>query len=411
MQRASEGAARAPWLLVVPVTLLHLWLAWQWWQWQAAFGFGGDALPRLQVAFVRDLLPAAPPPVPPRAPPPARATKPAPAPASSNAPASAARAQQPHVALPPPAQPDTDSAPLVDPRSQAAPPESAVPIRGADEGAPGAAAAATESAPVPVAALPAGASAPVGAAPAGTSVAAPSPAFEWPPSTRLSYLLTGNYQGPVEGQASVEWRLAGERYQVEVEVSVGPFFAPIVSRTSLSDGLVTPEGLAPRRYEEETRVAFRAPRRLSLALGPERLRLASGAEPARPPGLQDTASQFVQMTWLFTVQPERLREGELIRFPLALPRQVLDWTYEVGAEVTLETPVGPLPAWHVRPRPPAGPGTGTATGAVLLVEFWVAPTLQYLPVRVIIRQDPQTFVDLLLRSVPQQAERAASAPR
>jgi hypothetical protein len=35
--------------------------------------------------------------------------------------------------------------------------------------------------------------------------------------------------------------------------------------------------------------------------------------------------------------------------------------------------------------------------------MWVAPSLQYLPVRIVIRQDAETFVDLLLERLPQQA--------
>ena len=31
--------------------------------------------------------------------------------------------------------------------------------------------------------------------------------------------------------------------------------------------------------------------------------------------------------------------------------------------------------------------------------MWLAPTLQYLPVRIVIRQDADTFVDLLLSSL------------
>ena len=44
----------------------------------------------------------------------------------------------------------------------------------------------------------------------------------------------------------------------------------------------------------------------------------------------------------------------------------------------------------------------------------MAPTLQYLPVRIVIRQDAETYVDLLVDRLPQQAAgpaKAASAPR
>ena len=222
--------------------------------------------------------------------------------------------------------------------------------------------------------------------------------FEWPPSTRLTYTLTGNYQGPVEGQAQVEWLRSGSRYQVHLNVSVGPSFAPLLSRRITSEGEVTERGLVPSRYDEETRVVLREPRRLTIWLDKDRVRLPSGTELPRPPGVQDSASQFVQMTWLFTTQPDWLTAGRTIDVPLALPRRLQVWQYDVLQTETLQTPAGPVQAVHVKPR------SEVRTGNDLAAEFWVAPSLQYLPVRIVIRQDASTFVDLLIDRLPQQAE-------
>ena len=40
---------------------------------------------------------------------------------------------------------------------------------------------------------------------------------------------------------------------------------------------------------------------------------------------------------------------------------------------------------------------------VLEAEVWFAPSLQYLPVRLLIRQDDATYVDLVLDQAPVQA--------
>ena len=231
--------------------------------------------------------------------------------------------------------------------------------------------------------------------------ALPAPArqsIEWPPSTRLSYALTGDYRGPVKGQAQVEWLRSGRRYQVRMDVSVGPAFAPLLSRRVSSEGEITADGLRPHRYDEETRVALGEPRRLTIWLDSDRVRLPSGGAVPRPASVQDSASQFVQMTWLFTTQPQRLQAGQTIEFALALPRRVEPWIYEVGEPETLVTTAGPVEAVHVRPRREARPG------GELLAEFWVAPSLQYLPVRILIRQGDQSYVDLLIERLPQQAE-------
>jgi hypothetical protein len=121
--------------------------------------------------------------------------------------------------------------------------------------------------------------------------------------------------------------------------------------------------------------------------------------------LQDTASQFVQLTWLFTMQPELLRAGQVLPIPLAFPRRVQLWQYEVGESETLNTPAGPIAAVHVRPL--SGPGPNAASdaqrGGDLVPEAWFAPSLQYLPVRILIRQGGGNYVDLLIERLPQQA--------
>jgi hypothetical protein len=258
------------------------------------------------------------------------------------------------------------------------------------------AAAPSASTPESEAALTSAAAAP---SPAGSAPA--SQAFEWPPSTRLSYTLSGQFRGPVEGQARVEWLRSGTRYQVLMEASVGPRFAPLMTRRVSSEGEITADGLSPRRYEEETRAVMREPRRVSIVLDGDRVRLANGRDVPRPQGVQDSASQFVHLTWLFTTQPAWLTPGRSIELPLALPRHVSPWIYDVLDTETLYTPAGPVQAVHVKPR--RMPTADGKPSGDLTAEMWVAPTLQYLPVRIIVRQDEATYIDMLIERLPQQS--------
>jgi hypothetical protein len=120
--------------------------------------------------------------------------------------------------------------------------------------------------------------------------------------------------------------------------------------------------------------------------------------------VQDSASQFVQLTWLFNTQPALLNAGTRIRMPVALPRRIFPWVYEVMQTETLYTPAGAIEAVHIRPEVPPN------LGPDLLVELWVAPSLQYLPVRILVRQSADTHVDLLIKELPLQAEPAAAGP-
>jgi hypothetical protein len=336
--------------------------------------------PRLQVAYVRTLEPAAPPapgarPAPPPAPRAARAVRPA----ASAAVALRRAAEPPKTPEPPP------SAPAPEPAVAEAPPEPAAPPASA-------AAEATASATTSVPAEPA-------PAVAATAAAASSPAdgFAWPGSTRLSYTLTGQVRGEVHGSAQVEWVRDGSRYQVHLDVTVGAPFAPLVTRRMSSDGTLGPAGLTPSRYDEDTKAMFRERRRLTIHFDASVVRLPNGERRPRPEGVQDSASQFVQLAWRFGLDPALLAPGRTVDLPLALPRRVAVWTYEVLGEEEVFTGFGPMPTVHLRPR------AGSRRGGDLEAELWVAPTLRYLPVRIRIRQDDENWLDLLLARKPELA--------
>jgi Protein of unknown function (DUF3108) len=339
--------------LSAAVLLAHLWVVDEAVPSRLGEGAANNPRVRIEVSFVRELAPSAPPAAAPVPPPRRKRLAPAiPAPAASAPELLPERAPEPEPLLPEPLPALAELAPPLPDLAASAP-------------------AAAASAPA---------------------------AFEWPPSTRLSYRLTGNVRGPVEGQARVEWLRAGTRYQVFMEASVGPSFAPLFTRRDSSEGEITPEGLSPRRYELASKVVLRDPRRATIELEAERIRLPSGAEHPRPPGVQDAVSQFVHLTWLFTTQPELLTPGRSIEVMLALPRRIESWTYDVVAIDSLDTAFGRVDAVHVKPRRPPRPGGDYAA------EMWVAPTLQYLPVRIIVRQDAESFVDLMIERLPQQAD-------
>ena len=181
-----------PALLVLPVLLAHIWLGVAVQGLQEGWG-GAAAPPRLTVAYVRELI-AQPPPTP------------APRLKKLAAPAAAAAASL---------------EPLVNPPEAAASaPENIEPLQ----------------ALLPIVE-------PVAAAPVNPP--ASDAGVEWPPSTRLSYELTGNYRGPVNGNAQVEWIRQASRYQVHLDVSVGPSFAPLITRHMSSDGELTAAGIVP----------------------------------------------------------------------------------------------------------------------------------------------------------------------
>jgi outer membrane biosynthesis protein TonB len=379
--------------LAAAVLGLHLVVLQQLADSHQGWGLHDPTSARIEVAFVRELAPAAPAAAPTA---PAQAMAPSkhlPAVARPSAhPASAPRKAgnvppvEPIEPVAEPAPTPSVAASAPEPVAQPIPEPSPVPATAAAEPAASAAVAATEpAAPAPVALST--------QAQASTSATAPpAPHFDWPPSTRLNYKLIGDYQGPVHGSARVDWLRQGSRYQVRLESWAGPLF----SRQVVSDGELTDAGLLPRRFSGEQRVLIGRTRRWALQFGPERITLADGREVDRLPGSQDEASQFVHLTWLFTMQPDRLKVGQSIEFPLALNRKLERWTFDVVAQQALELPFGTVDTFHVKPRREASGGDMTA-------EMWFAPSLQYLPVRIMIRQRQEHWVDLQLEKPPLQA--------
>lgn len=218
---------------------------------------------------------------------------------------------------------------------------------------------------------------------------------EWPLSTRLRYSLTGFYRGPVHGDAEVEWLRRGRQYQVRLLVSVGPRLAPFMSRQMLSEGELGPRGIQPRRYDEETRMLFNT-RQVQLLLPPGQVLYPGGRVEAAPAGVQDSASQFVQLTWLLLTGRELAAPGRSITLPLALPQRLYPaWRYEIPGRETVPTPLGAIEAWVLRP-------VVSDRRGLLLATVWLAPSLQYLPVRIRIEQDENSWVDLVLAEAPLQ---------
>ena len=387
--RAGPRRLRVLGGLAAAVLLAHLLLADGLMQsTQAGWGQGDKPPPAIDVAFVRELQAAAPPArVAAAAPPsprlPAVATRPKPA-------ASQAAIAEPEVAEPAlgPTEPlPPDVAIAIDTPPRPAPPEPVPPAQAAVDALPTLAAASAPS----QAAAPDAAQPPAPAATAAPAVAG-APSFDWPPSTRMNYLLVGHYRGPVNGTAQVEWLREGSRYQVRMRTAIGP----VLSRQIVSEGELTERGLAPRRFDGEQKVLFTSARRWGLRFTPERITLGDGREIDSLPGVQDEASQFVQLTWLFTTQPALLQVGQSIVVPLIVNRTLERWTYDVVAEDLLQFPFGSVPTFHVKPR-------REAKGSDLLAEIWFAPSLQYLPVRILIRQREESWVDLTLERPPLQA--------
>jgi hypothetical protein len=221
---------------------------------------------------------------------------------------------------------------------------------------------------------------------AGTPTASPTAYLDtWPGDTRLNYRLGGYYRGELHGNAKVEWLRDGERYQTRIDIDLG-----LVSVVMTSQGGVSQQGLVPFAYEES-----RAGKRRSTLLQ-DKIVLDDGRQVPRPERVQDTASQFVELSHRFASGELALEVGTSVSFWMARPGGLDYWTYDVTDKEMLQTPsLGVVEAFHLKPRPIANP-RGNITA-----EMWFAPTLQYLPVRIRVTAG-EASLDLIVENIEQR---------
>jgi Protein of unknown function (DUF3108) len=220
---------------------------------------------------------------------------------------------------------------------------------------------------------------------------------DWPADTKLSYALSGYYRGPITGRASVQWQRQGAQYQTQVALDLSGFNI----YTMTSQGQATPQGLLPAAYEEK-RVGAKV---LQLGLEPQQIRLNDGQRVDRPAGVQDTASQFVELAYRFANGQAVMAVGSNVKLWLARPNAVAEWTYDIVGQETLHSATfGAMETFHLKPRPLANP-SGTISA-----EIWFAPALQYLPVRIKITLSTDTWVDLMVEKIEQTDSAGAGLP-
>lgn len=231
---------------------------------------------------------------------------------------------------------------------------------------------------------PAGAPVPAANATAAATETQALPPSQPPGSARLPYDIEGQVKGlTYRASGQLDWTLADGRYQARMELSM--FL--LGKRVQTSVGSVGPEGLRPERFSDQrkTEVATHFEREQG------RIRFSNNApEAALLPGAQDRLSLFLQVAGL--LRAGQLREGGMAEFQVAGTGDAEPWRFEIGGLQTLSLPAGEIPARWVR-RLPRKPHDST-------VEFWLAPSLDHLPVRLRITQANGDVADQRLARLP-----------
>lgn len=370
--------ALLPW--TIAVLAAHAWLLWQWPLGPTVPADEAPA-PAPPPAFATRSIAPQPQPQPQPKPKPPRVAAPAPAPA-------------PPPALPPAPAIDEALTTLTTPPEPASEPA----LEGASEEVPE---EALEEAPAPEPPLasepsatpPAQDAAPLPETLQGVQWALPGaparflqadPPVRLPAPAQLSFDVFGQAKGfDYRASAQLRWQHDGMHYQLHQEIKA--FL--LGRRSQTSSGRIADAGLVPEHFNDRGRQE----RSADLDFGARQATFSAQSPPAPiGPGAQDRLSVFLQLSSLLAAAPQPYPPGTEITFTTVGHSSAERWTFRVHGSQTLELPMGTLEAFRLE-RLPRHAKDQQAT-------LWLAPSLDYLPVRIRLTQANADFADLRLRA-------------
>jgi len=180
------------------------------------------------------------------------------------------------------------------------------------------------------------------------------------------------------GAGELLWRHDGEHYEAKLEVS-----APLLpSRIQRSTGSITADGLAPLRFTDKSRSEQatnfqRDEGKVSFSNNQPDAPLLSGA--------QDRLSVMVQLGALVAGDPGKFGPGTAIAIQTASTREAESWIFTVETEEQLQLPGGNVRSLKLTRNP--------RKEYDIKVELWLAPGMDYVPVRLRLTQPIGDWLD------------------
>ncbi|MGN6318884.1 DUF3108 domain-containing protein [Trinickia sp.] len=237
------------------------------------------------------------------------------------------------------------------------------------------------------------------APPVQASAASAGVRFSVPPSGNLHYNTF--YNGVENAPGTIRWTSDGGRYEMVVSVPL-PFLGTFSYESS---GRIDAFGLAPERYvekrgrrPEEVTTFDRAAKRIGFTRTSTTLAL--------PEGAQDRFSMVMQLASLVRGDPETYKAGVTRAFYVADDDSGELWPIETIGDESIRTPEGFLAARHFMRLP-------RHDGDRRRIDVWLAPSLGWLPARIVQTEPNGTQIELLWRGrlEPPGAENATAKAR
>lgn len=186
---------------------------------------------------------------------------------------------------------------------------------------------------------------------------------------------------PYRLNGELTWRHDGQHYDAELSVGALGW-----SRSQSSRGTLSPMGLAPLRFGDKTRAEQAAHFRRDS----KRVTFSANT-PDVPllPGTQDRLSVLLQLGAWAAGQPQATRTGSTWELLVVGARDGAVWQFRVEGPQTLDLPAGRMDTLKLVRLP--------RELYDQKLEVWLAPSLQYLPVRVRLTEPNGDTLDQQLR--------------
>ena len=200
-----------------------------------------------------------------------------------------------------------------------------------------------------------------------------------PRSMRLHYEVTAQVRRQTwSGEGELVWRHDGESYEARLQIS-----APLLpTRTQHSIGKITAEGLAPLRFSDKGRSEQAAhferdKGKVSFSSNTPDAPLGAGA--------QDRLSVLLQLSAMIAGEPAKFPPAATISIQTASTREAETWLFTVEREEELQLPGGTVHGLKLIRNP--------RREFDQKIELWLAPGMDYVPVRLRLTQPNGDSVD------------------
>ncbi|CAN5771820.1 hypothetical protein BH11PSE12_BH11PSE12_24310 [soil metagenome] len=214
-----------------------------------------------------------------------------------------------------------------------------------------------------------------------------------PPSADLHYSIQARQSHlPLSGEAFVKWQLSGtkgsQKYSVITETR-----AMLVGKIldASSYGTIDSFGLAPDKFVEKRYGKAESVSQFDRISNTIRFTESAATYPIKG-GEQDRTSATWQLVALARAMPEKFITGSEWKMLVAGRRDADPWSFKVAGKDTLRTAIGDVATVHFIKAPP--PDSKDQQ-----IELWLAPALEWYPVRLKFSDADGDFVDQTISSI------------